>query len=62
MQRRLRFVLAALPFAALSVAVPLVNRVEPRILGLPLLLVWITVWVMLTPVFLWAIGRSEGHW
>lgn len=62
MQQRLRFVLAAIPFAAVSVAVPLVNRVEPRILGLPFLLVWIALWGLLTPAFIWGIGRSEGHW
>jgi Protein of unknown function (DUF3311) len=62
MQRRLRFLLAAIPFGALSVAVPFVNFVEPRILGLPFLLAWIAFWVIVTPAFIWALGRSEGHW
>jgi hypothetical protein len=62
MQDRLRFVLAALPIAALSIAVPLVNCVEPRIFGLPFLLVWIAAWVILTPAIIWVIGRLEGHW
>ncbi len=60
--RFLRALLAAIPLAALTVAIPLVNRVEPRILGVPFLLAWIVIWVVLTPGFLWSIGRSEGRW
>lgn len=58
----LRTVLAAIPIAALSVAVPLVNRVEPRVLGLPFVLFWIIAWVLLTPAFVWSIGRAERRW
>jgi hypothetical protein len=58
----LRLLLAAIPFAALSVAVPLVNRIEPRILGLPFVLAWIVAWVVLTPAFLWTLGRVEKRW
>lgn len=58
----LRAVLAAIPVAALTVAVPLVNRVDPRILGLPFVLFWILVWVFLAPVFLWTVGRLERRW
>ncbi len=58
----LRILLAAVPFAALTVAVPLVNRVEPRILGLPFVLAWIVAWVFLTPAFLWGVGRIERRW
>lgn len=58
----LRVLLAAIPFAALTLGVPLVNHVEPRILGMPFLLCWIIAWVLLTPAFLWTIGRLERHW
>lgn len=58
----LRVALAAIPIAALSIAVPLVNRVEPRILGLPFVLFWIVAWVLLTPAFVWGIGRLERRW
>lgn len=58
----LRAVLAAIPFAALTVAVPLVNRVEPRILGLPFVLFWILAWVFLAPAFMFAVGRLERRW
>jgi hypothetical protein len=58
----LRLLLAAVPIAALTVAVPLVNRIEPRVAGLPFLLAWILAWVLLTPAFLWTIGRLERRW
>jgi hypothetical protein len=58
----LRVLLAAVPIAALSIAVPLVNRIEPRILGLPFVLFWIVAWVALTPAFVWSIGRVEHRW
>jgi Protein of unknown function (DUF3311) len=58
----LRALLAAIPIAAMTVVVPLVNRIEPRIFGLPFLLWWIIVWVLLAPAFLWTIGRLERRW
>ena len=57
-----RAALAAIPLAALSIAIPFVNRIEPRILGLPFVLCWIIGWVLLTPAFIWTIGRLERHW
>ena len=58
----LRVLLAAIPIAALSVAVPFVNRVEPRVFGLPFVLFWILAWIALTPGFLWTIGRMDRRW
>jgi len=60
--RLLRILLAAVPIAALTVAVPFVNRVDPRIAGLPFILAWIIAWVLLTPAFIWSIGRLDRHW
>lgn len=54
-----RAALAAIPFAALTVAIPLVNRIEPRIFGMPFLLGWILAWILATPGFLWLAGRLE---
>jgi hypothetical protein len=54
--------LAVIPIASLSIAVPFVNRIEPRIGGLPFILFWILIWVLLTPAFLWTIGRVEKRW
>jgi hypothetical protein len=40
--------LAALPTIGLLGGVPLLNRVEPYVLGLPFLLFWIVAWVVAT--------------
>lgn len=39
----------AIPFITLVFALPLVNRIEPVVLGMPFLLFWILTWVVLTP-------------
>jgi hypothetical protein len=44
---------AAIPVVALTVGVPFANRLEPRILGLPFIIGYLTVWVVLTPFFLY---------
>jgi hypothetical protein len=44
-----RVLLALLPIAMLTIAIPFVNHVEPRLFGLPFLLVWILAWIVLTP-------------
>ncbi len=54
---------AAIPVLALTVGLPFVNRVQPVILGLPLLLFWTVAWVAATPGFLWlayVIQRRAG--
>ncbi|MBN2431755.1 MAG: DUF3311 domain-containing protein [Acidobacteria bacterium] len=55
----LALLLGAIPFITLVLALPLVNRVEPLILGLPFLLFWILAWVILTPVILWLAYLAE---
>ena len=49
--------IALVPALALTAAIPLVNRLEPRILGLPFLLAWIVGWIMLTPVCMFVVHR-----
>ncbi|PTB21108.1 hypothetical protein C9I57_10400 [Trinickia symbiotica] len=44
--------LAALPFIGVLVGVPFVNRVEPLVLGMPLVLAWIVAWVVLTSIIM----------
>ena len=51
--------LGAVPFLTLVFALPFVNRIEPVILGLPFLLFWILVWVMLTPFILFCAYLCE---
>jgi hypothetical protein len=40
--------LAALPFIGILLGVPFFNRTEPLVLGMPLVLAWIVLWVVLT--------------
>jgi hypothetical protein len=40
--------LAVLPFLGILVGTPFFNRVEPLILGMPLILAWIVLWIVLT--------------
>jgi len=40
--------LAVLPFLGILVGVPCLNRVEPLILGMPLILAWIVLRIILT--------------
>jgi hypothetical protein len=51
--------LALVPVLALTLGIPLANRVEPRIAGLPFLLAYIVLWILLTPAFLLAIYRRD---
>ena len=44
--------LGAIPFITLVFALPLVNRIKPFVFGIPFLLFWILVWVLLTPLIL----------
>ncbi len=59
---RLAVLLALVPTVALAVAVPVVNRVNPSVFGMPFILFWIVGWVLVSPAFLWFIGRVERRW
>ena len=48
----LRYLLALLPFIGIIVGVPFVNRVEPLVLGMPLVLAWIVMWIVLSAVIM----------
>ena len=56
---KLALIFGAIPFVTLVFALPLVNRIEPVILGLPFLLFWIISWVILTPLILFLAYRLE---
>jgi xanthosine utilization system XapX-like protein len=45
-------VLAALPFIGMLVGVAFVNRVEPLVLGMPFVLAWIVMWVILSSIIM----------
>ena len=40
--------LAALPFLGVLVGAVFLNRVTPLVLGLPLLMAWLILWILLT--------------
>jgi hypothetical protein len=44
--------LAALPFIGILLGVPFLNRVEPLVAGMPLVLAWIVAWVVLTAILM----------
>jgi hypothetical protein len=52
-------VFALIPFAAVCFSVPLWDRVEPMVLGIPFNLFWLVCWIVLSPVCLWGAYRAE---
>ncbi len=57
--KNLALLLGFVPFLTLVFALPLVNRTQPVILGLPFILFWILLWVFLTPFILMAAYQLE---
>ncbi|WP_321961326.1 DUF3311 domain-containing protein [Paraburkholderia sp. J7] len=51
--------LAALPFIGILLGVPFVNRTEPLVLGMPLVLAWIVMWVVLAAVIMGIVYRLD---
>ncbi|GGX64906.1 DUF3311 domain-containing protein [Streptomyces minutiscleroticus] len=47
------------PFLLQLAALPLVNRVEPVLLGLPFLFFWLLVSTVLTPFAVWLARRGD---
>jgi Protein of unknown function (DUF3311) len=53
------YLLAVLPFLGLLGGIPFANRVTPFVLGLPFILFWIVLWVVLTSVIMWVIYSTD---
>jgi hypothetical protein len=51
--------LALLPFVALLVGPFFVNRVTPYMLGMPFLLAWCVIWILLTAAIMAVIFRFD---
>ncbi len=51
--------LAVLPFLGLLGGIPFANRVTPFVLGLPFILFWIVLWVVLSSVIMWVIYSTD---
>ena len=51
--------LGLIPFAGMCFSVPLWDRVDPMVMGLPFNLFWLLAWIVLTPVCMWGAYRAE---
>jgi hypothetical protein len=56
---KLIHLLAALPFLGILGGIFFANRVEPFVLGLPFILFWIVLWVVLTSGIMAVIYRLD---
>jgi len=52
--------LALIPFAAMCFSVPLWDRLDPMILGLPFNLAWLIAWIGVSSLCLWGAYRAEA--
>ena len=52
-------VMAALPFIGILLGVPFVNQVEPLILGMPFVLGWIVIWIVLSAIIMAIVYRLD---
>jgi uncharacterized Tic20 family protein len=53
------YALGAIPFVAILVGIFFANRVEPFVLGMPFILFWIVLWVVLTSVIMFVIYKLD---
>ena len=49
----------AVPFLLFVVALPLANRTDPVILGLPFLFFWVLIGVLVSPLAIWLASRGD---
>jgi len=49
-----------IPFGAMCFTVPLWDRVQPLVLGLPFNLFWLILWILVTPCCLWGAYRLDN--
>jgi hypothetical protein len=52
-------IMAALPFIGILLGIPFVNQVEPLVLGMPFVLAWIVIWIVLSAVIMGIIYRFD---
>lgn len=52
--------LALIPFAAMGFSVPLWDRIQPMVFGLPFNLSWLIAWIVLTPLCMAIAYRIEA--
>ena len=49
------------PFVLFVFALPLANRIDPVILGLPFLAFWVLISVILSPLAIWLAARRDPY-
>ncbi|MCX5200965.1 DUF3311 domain-containing protein [Streptomyces sp. NBC_00237] len=59
LRRRPHLLWLGVPYVLYLGALPLVNRVEPVVLGLPFLFVWLLGATLLTPLAVWLTWRGD---
>ncbi|MEI1421735.1 DUF3311 domain-containing protein [Bacillus cabrialesii] len=57
-KKALIVILILLPFAQLAL-LPLVNRIEPIIFGLPCFHFWLLLWIIITPLCSFGIYQTQ---
>lgn len=51
--------LLLLPFIGMGALLPVANRIEPYVLGLPFLLFWIVAWMLLSSLILLIVYKLD---
>ncbi|MCD4838928.1 MULTISPECIES: DUF3311 domain-containing protein [Neobacillus] len=57
--RKYAQVLLIIPFIGMCVLLPIANRIEPYILGMPFLLFWIVLWMVLSSLVLFIVYKLD---
>ncbi|WP_066072502.1 DUF3311 domain-containing protein [Neobacillus soli] len=57
--RKYAQLLLIIPFIGMGALLPLANRIEPYVLGLPFLLFWIVLWMILSSVVLFIVYKLD---
>ncbi|MEH7438101.1 DUF3311 domain-containing protein [Neobacillus drentensis] len=55
------YFLAFIPVVGFLIGVPIVNRIEPYVLGLPFSMFWIVLWVILSSLTIFILYRFDQH-
>lgn len=57
----MRFIklLIAVPFIGFLGLLPWANRIEPYVLGLPFLLFWLVLWMVISPLLLMVVYKLD---
>jgi hypothetical protein len=56
---KLHHLLTLLPFIGVLVCIPFVNQVEPYVLGLPFVIFWMALWVVLTSIIMGIVYKID---